>query len=320
MTVSRASRPGGIVCPLVVTPDRRRAPRRARVPRADRGAGTRPGRAVRPRVVGRADLAARRRRAAGRPGCGRPGRRPDPGVCRRRRHGPRPDAGADRPAGPAQAPTIWSSRRRSTTRSPRRHGSSSTSRRRRAWPRRRSSSTTSRRTPTCRCAVGRRALAGHPTDRRDQGLAPATGSPSSSSSPSGPDDFSVLQGREQLAAISLWSRRRRADLGDGQLRPAPAPGPRSLGPEDGSRTDDARPAGAPWASSAVVFDQGAWLAGLKATLQAWAGTSASRACRCRPATPISDGSIDRIVAAPGMRHWLTTHPAVPAPPPSPSRD
>ena len=112
------------------------------------------------------------------------------------------------------------------------------------------------------------------------------------------DDFSVMQGREHLAAISLWSG------ADGLISAMANFAPRLLQGLAASVHDE-RPRTETLALQATVgelaavFDQGYWLAGLKATLQAWAGTSASRARRSRATTPISAGSSTSIVAAPG---------------------
>jgi hypothetical protein len=68
---------------------------------------------------------------------------------------------------------------------------------------------------------------------------------------------------------------------------------------------------------AAVFDQGYWLAGLKATLQACGWDVGEPGLPMSPCDGDQRRVIDRIVAAPGMREWLTTHAAVvPAPVPT----
>ena len=80
------------------------------------------------------------------------------------------------------------------------------------------------------------------------------------------DDFSVLQGRERLAAISLWSG------ADGLISAMANFAPRLLQGVAAS-VEEARPRShtlalqATVGELAAVFDQGDWLAGLKATLQ-----------------------------------------------------
>ena len=81
------------------------------------------------------------------------------------------------------------------------------------------------------------------------------------------DDFSVMQGRERLAAISLWSG------ADGLISAMANFAPRLLQALAASiRDEDPRvetlALQATIDALAAVFDQGEWLAGLKSTLQA----------------------------------------------------
>ena len=108
------------------------------------------------------------------------------------------------------------------------------------------------------------------------------------------DDFSVLQGRERLAAISLWSG------ADGLISAMANFAPRLLQGVAAS-VQEARPRSdtlalqATVGELAAVFDQGDWLAGLSAT-QACGWDVGEPSLPCRPATRTS-AAIDRIVAS-----------------------
>ena len=123
------------------------------------------------------------------------------------------------------------------------------------------------------------------------------------------DDFSVMQGRERLAAISLWSG------ADGLFSAMANFAPRLL---QGVATSvqEARPRSdtlalqATVGELAAVFDQGDWLAALKATLQACGWDVGEPSLPMAPCDPDQRRAIDRILAAPAVRRWLTTHPAV----------
>jgi dihydrodipicolinate synthase/N-acetylneuraminate lyase len=126
------------------------------------------------------------------------------------------------------------------------------------------------------------------------------------------DDFSVMQGRERLAAISLWSG------ADGLISAMANFAPRLLRALAGSIRDEGRRVEtralqATIDALAEVFDHGDWLAGLKTTLQAsgWNVGDPS------PPIPPSDAAqrlvIEGIVSRPEIVRWLTTAP-VPAPP------
>jgi dihydrodipicolinate synthase/N-acetylneuraminate lyase len=122
------------------------------------------------------------------------------------------------------------------------------------------------------------------------------------------DGFSVLQGREQLAAVSFWTG------ADGLISGMANFAPRLLR-ELSAAVRAERPATdvhdlqARIGELADVFEQGYWLAGLKATLEAcgWAVGEPSR-----PMPPCDADQrrvIDRILEAPAIRPWLTTNPA-----------
>ena len=121
-------------------------------------------------------------------------------------------------------------------------------------------------------------------------------------------DFSVLQGREQLAAISLWSG------ADGLISAMANFAPRLLQDlaastrGDGPRAD-ALDLQATVGELAAVFDQGEWLAGLKATLQACGWDVGEPGLPMPPCDTDQRRTIQDLVATPGLRRWLTTNPA-----------
>lgn len=118
------------------------------------------------------------------------------------------------------------------------------------------------------------------------------------------EGFSLLQGREQLAAVSLWAG------ANGVISAVANLAPRLLQALAAAVRDD-RPRAevlglqASISQLAGVFDQGYWLAGLKATLQAigWPVGAPSR-----PILPYDEtqrAAVDVIVRAPELRRWLT---------------
>jgi 4-hydroxy-tetrahydrodipicolinate synthase len=118
------------------------------------------------------------------------------------------------------------------------------------------------------------------------------------------DDFSVMQGRERLAAISLWSG------ADGLISAMANFAPRLLRSMAASVHLE-RPRSEILAQQAMVselasvFDQGDWLAGLKCTLQVvgWNVGEPSR-----PIPPYDTRQrriVEAIVATPGLRQWIT---------------
>src|SRR5439155_18046179 len=117
------------------------------------------------------------------------------------------------------------------------------------------------------------------------------------------DEFSVMQGRERLAAVSIW-------LGaDGLISAMANFAPRLLRALAASVRDD-RPRAeilalqATVGELAAVFDQGDWLAGLKCTMQVLGWSVGD------PGAPIpvyDDAQrrvVEAIVARPEVRPWL----------------
>ena len=123
------------------------------------------------------------------------------------------------------------------------------------------------------------------------------------------DGFSVLQGREQLAAISLWSG------ADGVISALANFAPRLL-QELSVSVRDERPrretlALQAWVGElAGVFEQGEWLAGLKATLQALGWDVGEPSAPIPPCDAGQRQVVREIVATPELRPWLTVRPGV----------
>lgn len=122
------------------------------------------------------------------------------------------------------------------------------------------------------------------------------------------DDFSVMQGNERLAAISLWSG------ADGLISAMANFAPRLLQAlatsiRDGRPRAESLALQAAIGELAAVFDQGFWLSGLKATLQ----TAGWNVGEPSPPIPSLDAgqrrAIDSIVSRPELVRWLTTPPA-----------
>ena len=126
------------------------------------------------------------------------------------------------------------------------------------------------------------------------------------------DDFSVMQGRERLAAISLWSG------ADGLISGMANFAPRLLQALAGSIRDE-RPRAETLALQATVgelaavFDQGNWLPGLKYTLQALGWNVGEPSPPIPPYDPAQRQVVDGIVSAPEMVRWLTMSPALARP-------
>jgi dihydrodipicolinate synthase/N-acetylneuraminate lyase len=124
-------------------------------------------------------------------------------------------------------------------------------------------------------------------------------------------DFSVMQGRERLAAISLWSG------ADGLISAIANFAPRLLQALAGSIRDN-RPRVETVALQATidalaeVFDQGEWLAGLKGTLQATGWNVGDPSPPIPPYDAAQRRVIEGIVSRPDVGGWLTPAPA-PAP-------
>ncbi len=121
------------------------------------------------------------------------------------------------------------------------------------------------------------------------------------------DGFSVMQGREGLAAISLWSGADGLISGMANFAPRLLQGLAASVHDERPRTETFS-LQATVGELAAVFDQGYWLAGLKATLQACGWDVGEPG----PPMPSCDADqrrvIDDIVAAHGMQRWLTTRP------------
>jgi 4-hydroxy-tetrahydrodipicolinate synthase len=126
------------------------------------------------------------------------------------------------------------------------------------------------------------------------------------------EGFSVMQGRERMAAISLWSG------ADGLISAMANFSPRLLRGL-AAAVGEERPRSeilalqARVSELAAVFDQGDWLAGLKCTMQA-AGWPVGE-----PGLPIAPYDADQrrivrdLVAAPDLRRWITMPPDLVAP-------
>jgi len=130
------------------------------------------------------------------------------------------------------------------------------------------------------------------------------------------DDFSVMQGREHLAAVSLWSG------ADGVISAMANFAPRLLQALAASLRDE-RPRTETLAlqatigSLAAVFDQGDWLSGLKVTLQALGWNVGEPSPPMPPLDAAQRRIVDGIASTPSMARWLTRPPvtgraAVPA--------
>jgi dihydrodipicolinate synthase/N-acetylneuraminate lyase len=126
------------------------------------------------------------------------------------------------------------------------------------------------------------------------------------------DGFSVLQGREGLAAISLWSG------ADGVISAMANFAPRLLR-ELAASVAVERPRAEILDLQAVVnelagvFDVGDWLAGLKCTLRA-IGWSVGEPGRPIPPYDVDQRrAVDNIVSLPNLARWLTTSASVAGP-------
>ena len=133
------------------------------------------------------------------------------------------------------------------------------------------------------------------------------------------DGFSVLQGRERLAAISLWSG------ADGVISSMANVAPRLLQALAASVRDE-RPRREILALQgrvgelAAVFEQGDWLAGLKATLQALGWDVGEPGAPIPPYDAEQRRVVREIVTAPELRPWLTVAPGTPGVATAPARD
>lgn len=128
------------------------------------------------------------------------------------------------------------------------------------------------------------------------------------------DDFSVMQGRERLAAVSLWSG------ADGLISSMANFAPRLLQALAASIRDD-RPRSETLALQAAVgklagvFDHGDWLSGLKATLGALGWNAGEPSPPIPPYDAAQRRAVEAIVSTPELARWLTTPPAPTGPAP-----
>lgn len=126
----------------------------------------------------------------------------------------------------------------------------------------------------------------------------------------GSDGFRVLQGRERLAAISLWSG------ADGVISGMANFAPRLLR-ELAAAVDGERPRAEILALQATVsdlarvFDQADWLAGLKCTLDVLGWPVGDPGLPIAPYDAGQRRAVEAIVAAPEMARWLTAAPVDP---------
>ncbi len=123
----------------------------------------------------------------------------------------------------------------------------------------------------------------------------------------GSDTFSVLQGREPLAAISFWSG------ADGLISGMSNLAPRLLGALATAIRADRPRAEALALQAAIedlagVFAHGDWLAGLKTSLHALGWNVGDPSRPMPPSDPVERRAIQRILAATDDR-WLTRPPA-----------
>ena len=121
-------------------------------------------------------------------------------------------------------------------------------------------------------------------------------------------DFSVMQGREHLAAISLWSG------ADGVISAMANFAPRLLQAlatsiREGRPRTETLALQAAVGSLASVFDQGDWLAGLKSTLRTLGWNVGEPSPPIPPYDAAQRLAVDGILSTPGMARWLTTPPA-----------
>ena len=122
------------------------------------------------------------------------------------------------------------------------------------------------------------------------------------------DDFSVMQGREHLAAISLWSG------ADGVISAMANFAPRLLQAlarsiRDGRPRTETLALQATVGGLAAVFDQGDWLAGLKTTLRTLGWNVGEPSPPIPPFDAAQRRAVDGILSTPEMARWLTTPPA-----------
>jgi len=126
------------------------------------------------------------------------------------------------------------------------------------------------------------------------------------------DGFRVMQGREQLAAISLWAG------ADGVISAVANVAPRLLR-ELASAVSDGRPRRETLALQATigelaaVFEQGHWLAGLKCALGTLGWPVGDPGRPIPPYDETQRAAVAAIVKAPSIRPWLVGPPGSAAP-------
>jgi dihydrodipicolinate synthase/N-acetylneuraminate lyase len=119
------------------------------------------------------------------------------------------------------------------------------------------------------------------------------------------DGFSVLQGRERLAAVSLWAG------ADGVISSISNFAPRLLQAlaasvrDDGMRSESLA-LQATIRQLATVFEQGDWLAGLKCALQATGWDVGEPSSGIEPYDAAQRAVVEAVVASPDLVGWLTT--------------
>ncbi len=126
------------------------------------------------------------------------------------------------------------------------------------------------------------------------------------------DGFSVLQGREHLAAVSLWSG------ADGVISAMANFAPRLLQAlaasiRDGCPRTDTLALQATIVELAGVFDQGDWLAGLKAALQTLGWNVGEPGPPIPALDPAQRQVVGEILASPEIAPWLVTQPELSRP-------
>ncbi len=121
------------------------------------------------------------------------------------------------------------------------------------------------------------------------------------------DTFSVMQGRERLAAISL------ASGADGLISGMANVAPRLLGALSAAVAGE-RPRAeildlqAQVDELAGIFDQGDWLAGLKCTLSALGWAVGEPSLPIAPYDEAGRGAVERLLSRPALAGWLTRRP------------
>ena len=119
------------------------------------------------------------------------------------------------------------------------------------------------------------------------------------------DGFRVLQGHERLAAVSLWAG------ADGLITSVANFAPRLLRALTTSIRDDARRSESLALQATIrrlaeVFAQGSWLAGLKCTMQSVGWDVGEPSPGIEPYGGAERAAVESIVSTPEIARWLTT--------------